>query len=122
MNENLLKCETPYYIIDKEELRKGLDSLKESLKNRWSNYVIGYSYKTNSLPWIVNFFDKNGCYSEVVSEDEYSLGKRLGVREDKFIYNGPIKSKETFFEALKNNCYVNIDSKREIDWLKELKR
>ena len=36
------------------------------------------------------------------------------------IYNGPIKTKESFLEALKNGCYVNIDSQREISWLDAL--
>ena len=67
-----------------------------------------------------NYLKEKGCYAEVVSDDEYSLAKRIGVESNKFIYNGLIKSKETFLEALNNGCIVNIDSQREIEWLKEL--
>lgn len=112
--------ETPFYIIDKNILDSGLQKLKKALDKYWDNYIIGYSYKTNALPWVVNYFNNNGCYSEVVSDDEYNLGKLLGIKKDKFIYNGPIKTKQTFTEAINNKCIVNIDSKREIEWLKEL--
>lgn len=121
MEEIYKGLETPCYIIDKEELEINFNNLNSALKNRWNNYIIGYSYKTNSLPWLVNFFNRNNCYSEVVSEEEYELGKLLGVKKSNFIYNGPIKTKPSFLEAISNGCYVNIDSNREIEWLNNLK-
>lgn len=111
---------TPCYIINKEELETNFNQLNDALKNNWNNYIIGYSYKTNSLPWVVNFFDQRKCYSEVVSEEEYELGKLLGVKKNCFIYNGPIKTKSSFKEAINNGCYVNIDSNRELEWLDDL--
>lgn len=112
--------QTPYFVIDKKELVENYHHLKNALSIYWPNYLIGYSYKTNSLPWLVKYFDSVGCYSEVVSADEYELGQYLGISKANFIYNGPIKTKETFIEALQNGCYVNIDSQREIDWLYNL--
>lgn len=44
----------------------------------------------------------------------------IGVEKNKIIYNGPIKTKESFKKAILNGCYINIDSKRELEWLKEL--
>lgn len=121
-NELIKDIKTPCYILDFNELDKNFNSLVDALNKYWNNYIIGYSYKTNALPWLINFFDKNNCYSEVVSEDEYSLGKKIGISKDKFIYNGPVKNKESFFDALENGCIVNIDSKREINWLCESKK
>ena len=112
--------DTPFYIINKEELDENFSALEEALKRYWGNYIIGYSYKTNSLPWIIKEYYKKGCYAEVVSEDEYELAKIIGVDKKKIIYNGPIKSKKTFLEALKNGDVVNIDSYREISWLDDL--
>ena len=112
---------TPYYVIDKQELEDNFNKLVDALKLYWNNYIIGYSYKTNSLPWIVEYFNKKNCFSEVVSNDEYELGKLLGIEKNKYIYNGPIKTKESFIETANNGCYVNIDSARELKWATELK-
>lgn len=114
---NYKNIKTPFYLIDIKMLDTGLNKLKNDLNKYWNNYIIGYSYKTNSLPWIIKYFDKNNCYSEVVSDDEYELGKLLKIEKNKFIYNGPIKTKESFFEAAQNKCIINIDSKRELEWL-----
>lgn len=117
MSENY---KTPYFLIDKESLDDGLNKLNDSLKVAWGNYIIGYSYKTNALPWVINYFKQHRCYAEVVSADEYNLAKSIGVPKDFFIYNGIAKTKDTFIEAIKNHAIVNIDSEYEIDWLDEL--
>lgn len=109
--------DTPCYVIHKELLEDGLWKLKSALETCWRNAVIGYSFKTNSLPWVAAFMRAAGCYAEVVSEDEYRLAKYMGY--DKVIYNGPVKGKEGFLEALAAGYIVNLDAKREIGWLEE---
>lgn len=108
---------TPYYVVDVQALDSNFLKLKSALESHWDNYIIGYSYKTNALPWVIKHFDSLGCYAEVVSEDEYRLAQLVGVEKENIIYNGPIKTEESFVEALENGCIVNIDSQREIDWL-----
>lgn len=115
-----MEFKTPYYVIHKGELDNNFKKLKVALEKHWNNYIIGYSYKTNALPWIIKHFDLLGCYAETVSEDEYNLAKLVGVAKDRIIYNGPIKTKETFVEALENGCIVNVDSKRELEWINEI--
>lgn len=119
-NEMQSGVRTPYYVIHKKVLDENFKKLTDALDKHWNNYIIGYSYKTNALPWIIKHFDSLGCYAETVSEDEYNLAKLVGVAKDKIIYNGPIKTKETFTDALRNKCIVNIDSQREINWLDEI--
>jgi len=114
-----MERKTPYYVIDRKELDENVQNLKLALDTHWGNGIIGYSYKTNALPWVISHFDGLGCYAEVVSEDEYNLAKHIGVAKNRIIYNGPIKTKETFLEAIANGCIVNIDSQRELDWLNE---
>lgn len=116
-----MERQTPYYVIQKQELDVNFKKLKSALEKHWDNFVIGYSYKTNALPWLAKHFDRLGCYAEVVSEDEYNLAKHLGVDKGKIIYNGPIKTKESFLEAVENGCIVNLDAQRELDWLEFVK-
>lgn len=108
---------TPCYIIHKEILKEGINLLKSTLEKDWSNACVGYSFKTNSLPWVVEEMKKEGFYAEVVSEDEYGLALKHGFEH--IIYNGPVKGRRTFFHALKNGAIINLDAKRELDWLAE---
>ena len=55
-----------------------------------------------------------------MSEDEYNLAKLIGVGKNHIIYNGPVKTKDSFMEALQNGCIVNIDSQREVEWLEDI--
>lgn len=108
---------TPCYIIHKDILKEGIDLLKDALKKDWSNACVGYSFKTNSLPWVVEEMKKEGFYAEVVSEDEYDLALKHGFAH--MIYNGPVKGKRTFCHAIENGAIINLDAKRELVWLKE---
>ncbi len=119
--EALQVLQTPFFLIDQNKLDSNFYRLEKALDDHWGNFVIGYSYKTNALPWVAAHFNDLGCYAEVVSDDEYGLARALGVNKSRIIYNGPIKTKETFIEALQSGAVVNIDSQREIDWLDELK-
>ena len=109
---------TPYFVINKDFLDEELQKLKNALQMSWGNYIIGYSYKTNAFPWVIEYFRDNGCYAEVVSDDEYKLAKSIG--SDKVIYNGIAKSKDTFLDAVRKHSIVNVDAEYEINWLAEL--
>lgn len=113
---------TPYFLLDQTVLQDYFDMLTTSLKENWPNYRIGYSFKTNSLPWLVNFYKKQGAYAEVVSKDEYSLAKYLGFEDREIIYNGPYKDEQSFRDVLLAGGYVNVDSKWELEWLEKLGR
>ena len=52
--------QTPYFVIDENQLTKDFQMLKSSLETSWGNYRIGYSFKTNSLPWLVKGGWRNG--------------------------------------------------------------
>lgn len=117
MDNNL---ETPCYVIDAAEFERGITSFGAALTKEFKHHIIGYSVKTNSLPWCLKRAKELGCHAEVVSHDEFSLARRCGYPIDQIIYNGPMKSKGTFIEAICNGAIVNIDTHREISWLRDL--
>ena len=114
------KLHTPYFVIDEEILKKYYKMLTDSLSVNWNNYLVGYSFKTNSLPWLIAFVKERGAYAEVVSEDEYLLARHLGYSAGQIIYNGPYKQEGSFREVLLADGYVNLDSKQELNWLERL--
>ncbi len=118
--EQIKELETPCFIFDQKELTRSIAGFRSALQSYFNQSVVGYSVKTNSVPYCMLIARDNGCYAEVVSFDEYNLAIKCGYRKDHIIYNGPMKSKETFIDAIQNGAVVNIDTKRELEWLREL--
>ena len=112
--------ETPCFILDKAELERSIYGFKDALDKHFPKNIIGYSVKTNSLPYCMCLARDMGCYAEVVSHDEYELALLCGYSKDHIIYNGPMKSKETFLDAIINGAIVNLEAKREVEWLLDL--
>ena len=111
------KLSTPCYVIHKDILQQGIALLKCALETNWNRHIVGYSFKTNALPWALMQMKAAGFYAEVVSEDEYDLARYLGFSH--VIYNGPVKSRASFVDALQRGHIVNLDAERELDWLEE---
>lgn len=120
MEVKMEQPKTPYFVINEPILQQYYDMLVDSLRQNWGNFRIGYSFKTNSLPWLVSYLKKKGAYAEVVSQDEYDLAKYLGYTDSEIIYNGPYKGKESFYHVLLAGGIVNLDSMQEIKWLTDL--
>lgn len=114
--------ETPCYIIREERLERQYTELNEAMQKHWPNYVIGYSVKTNGLPWVLTFMRQRGVFAEVVSDDERAIAMEMGFPQNEIIFNGPVKSKAALFSALRNGSIVNIDSHRELRWLADVAR
>lgn len=110
---------TPYFIINANTLDNLSNNLISAVEKNWPNYVLGYSYKTNSNKWVIDHMKQLGFFAEVVSNDEYEMSQVIGSG-NKVIYNGIAKSKESFIQAVSEGCIVNIDSWNEIDWLDSL--
>ena len=111
---------TPCFILDKEEFSRSIKGFQVALNSCFAEWTIGYSVKTNSLPYCLSIANKQGCYAEVVSDDEYELALLCGFQKEHIVFNGPMKSRESFLDALTNGSIVNIETHRELEWLKEL--
>lgn len=112
--------QTPCFILDKDELERSVKGYQDALKTNFKESIVGYSVKTNSVPACMKLAGEMGAYAEVVSHDEYELALLCGFDQQHIVYNGPMKSKETFLDALEHGAIVNIETKRELEWLQEL--
>lgn len=121
-NPGLQPPSTPAWVVDEPLLGSLLGSFHRALDNHWPGAILGYSFKTNSLPWLISYMKSNGAWAEVVSDTEYELALRLGYTPDQIIYNGPIKGRERLRAALREGSIINLDSKREVAWTAELAR
>ena len=108
---------TPCFVLDKDELTKCINDFQKALDTRFDDSIIGYSVKTNALPYCLKVAKDSGCFAEVVSFQEYELALEIGFDKRHIIYNGPLKSKQTFLDAIQYGAIVNIETWREIEWL-----
>jgi len=109
---------TPYYLLDLQKLEKNLSGLRSAFTSLWSNFMVGYSFKTNNLPWIASWMRSQGVMAEVVSTPEYELAKYVGYEDCCVILNGPCKGLGTMDKVLNAGGIVNLDSFQEIEYIK----
>ena len=109
---------TPYYLLDLQKLEKNLFGLRSAITTLWSNFTVGYSFKTNNLPWIASWMRAQCVMEEVVSTPEYELAKYVGYEDSRVILNCPYKGFETMDKVLKAGGIVNLDSFQEINHIK----
>ncbi len=110
----------PCYILKQDIFEDNIKDFKQALNVYFMNSIIGYSFKTNSLPYIISLAKSLECYAETVSDTEYNLALKMGYDPKQIIFNGPAKGKDLFMKAIKEGSIVNIDSRREVAWLKEM--
>lgn len=117
---DIFNLQTPCFVFEEDVFAENVNRWNEAFKKFLSTLVVGYSVKTNPLPYALKLALGMGCFAEVVSHDEYELVRLLGYPMDRIIYNGPMKSKKTFIEAVQGGAVVNIETHRELGWLDEL--
>ncbi|MDE8082654.1 diaminopimelate decarboxylase [Erysipelothrix rhusiopathiae] len=112
-----MKIQTPYFLIDKKELEKNINTFSNALQKHWPNSIFSYSVKTNSLPWVLEYMKSKQIKAEVVSDEEYQLSKLCGFSDDEIVYNGPIKGISQLEQALNGKAIINIDSEKELAFI-----
>lgn len=111
---------TPFYLLNEEKVLEAYDGIECAFKKRYHKFIIGYSYKTNYIPYICKLMKKKGGYAEVVSELEYKLALKVGQDPLKIIFNGPVKSYEAIELAIRNSSIINIDSWYELEYVRKI--
>src|SRR6185369_14768512 len=109
-----------FYLFDESRFVANYTSLLGAFRSHYGSTQIAYSYKTNYAPAICRRVDSLGGHAEVVSEMEYALARRVGVRPAMIVYNGPWKSGPSILEALTSGSIVNLDSDRDVSLLSDV--
>ncbi|MCH4896293.1 pyridoxal-dependent decarboxylase [Marinilabiliaceae bacterium JC040] len=109
-----------FYVLDTDKFVDNWNNLLTSFRDIYKETYIAYSYKTNYIPRLCKLVDEMGGYAEIVSHMEYEITKRLKIKADKVIFNGPYKNKDSVKEILLSGGIVNIDSISELPFIIEL--
>ena len=109
-----------FYLLDSAQFRKNYAELKAAFNDIYPNWNIAYSYKTNYTPKLCKIVNELGGYSEVVSEMELEIAKRVGCKANRVIWNGPIKNVPIMEQFLLDGGTINIDCIEELEQVKDI--
>lgn len=113
---------SPFYIFDKDAFTRNFRDIRAAFMQHYPHVTIGYSYKTNYIPYLCRLVQDLGGYAEVVSRLELDLALKLGCPPAEIIYNGPVKMGEDIAFALNSGIIVNIDTIREVEFVIDFAR
>ena len=111
---------TPCFVLDVDRLEADMRRFVVAMQSQLPRFVPSLSVKTNPLPMVLEVARSEGWCAEVVSADEWELARRCGFEPPSIVYNGPMKSRDTFLEAVAGGAVVNIETLREVQWLTQL--
>ena len=107
------------YLVDRATFTDNVTRFRAAFQSRYERTNLGYSVKTNYLPYFCLTASALGCYAEVVSEMEYALVRALGIPGERIIVNGPYKPASFLWRALEEGAVVNLDAPYELAALEE---
>ncbi|RKZ55369.1 MAG: diaminopimelate decarboxylase [Candidatus Parabeggiatoa sp. nov. 2] len=111
---------SPLFVFSEQQIRRTIREAKDAFASRYPNVTFSWSYKTNYLDAINAIYHQEESIAEVVSEMEYDKARRLGVRGEDIIFNGPHKSLSALKKAAEEGAKIHIDHFDEIDDLEKV--
>lgn len=109
VNELVEKFGSPLFVMSERQIRHNQREAYRIFKTRYPKVQFAWSYKTNYLSAVCSVFHSENSWAEVVSEFEYDKAKKLGIKGDKIIFNGPDKNKSVLRKAIKEKAKIHID-------------
>ncbi len=109
VNELVEKFGSPLFVMSERQIRHNQREAYRIFKTRYPKVQFAWSYKTNYLSAVCSVFHSENSWAEVVSEFEYDKARKLGIKGDKIIFNGPDKNKSVLRKAIKEKAKIHID-------------
>jgi diaminopimelate decarboxylase len=107
---------TPLHVVNTDDLRANYDTFLGAFRREYPQVEIGYSYKTNPVPGVLQTLHGFGACAEVISHYELWLALQLGVAPEMVIFNGPAKTDAAVELAVSRGIrIINVDGLPEID-------
>lgn len=112
---------TPLFVVNEGRLRNVCRRLVATVGNCIPESAVFYSYKTNSIPGIVQIIMEEKIGAEVVSDFELQLAQSLKVPPGKIIFDGIYKTDSLLEQLIKLGIkLIHIDDADEIEVLERL--
>ncbi len=105
---------SPLFVFSEQTLRRQYKQIFPAFSTRYPNVTFGWSYKTNYLSAICAILHQEGAIAEVVSAMEYDKARKLGIKGENIIFNGPHKPLAALEKAAAEKAMIHIDHWDEI--------
>ncbi len=109
----------PCYRFYPERISENVNEIRSAFGKFFPDFILAYSFKTNSHQKVIDEARRNNLFAEVVSSHEYELAVSSGYNHGHIIYNGVCKDREQLYSCASNNGIVNIDNEEELSWCEE---
>jgi diaminopimelate decarboxylase len=119
LNDISNKYGVSFYLLDTKQFITNYKELEKAFRDIYPNSHIAYSYKTNYTPRLCKIVNQLGGFAEVVSDMEYKIALSVNVLPQNIYFNGPYKDSSAVQELLLTGGTVNIDSKYDLQIIKE---
>lgn len=119
LQKSTLRDSTAHYVFDSKLMHRNIFALFNEFSSRYSNFQIGYSFKTNYLRAMCETAIEFHCMAEVVSPWELEYARTI-TNDKNIIYNGVIPDPERKFEIAAAGGIVNVDNIDEYRMLSHL--
>jgi len=120
INKIASKYGNSFYLFNREQLIINFKNFIQAFKSHYKRTKIAYAYKANYAPFIIKTIDKLGGLAEVVSSMEYDIALSCGIKPEKIVFNGPLKTTFDIKRSLLDKSMLNIDAMYELDIIKKL--
>lgn len=105
---------SPLFVFSEQTLRRQYKQVFAAFSTRYPNVTFGWSYKTNYLSAVCAILHQEGAIAEVVSAMEYDKARKLGIKGENIIFNGPHKPGPALEKAAAEKAMIHIDHWDEI--------
>lgn len=106
----------PAIIFNAQRINDLSSYLITLLKQSYNNSEVHYAIKACYIPAVIKIMKKNGVKFETMSDFEYELLKKINVKSQDIILNGPGKTYELLNKAINDNVeIINADSESELN-------
>jgi diaminopimelate decarboxylase len=115
LDDLLERFGSPLFVVDGQRLDENAAAFQARPSGREHGCEVFYSYKTNPILGVLRLLAEVGIGAEVISPYELWLARRIGVRPERIIYNGPAKSDESIRQAIELGIEaINCNHREEI--------
>ena len=120
--ENLVRTYgSPLHVVDVERLHGTYSNFLAAFATPHADVLLGTSYKSNPVPFVLGKLHEWGSRAEVISHFELWLALELGMPGERIIFNGPGKSRESLELAVERGVgIINLDSIEEFEELEQV--